>query len=181
MIRVNLIPYREEMRKIQARRQIIAAAAVFVALVLAVVLFHTYMTMSVSALEKQVASSRADLERLKKITGDIEKYRQDKELVEKKLEVINSLEKNRDEGYKLLVEFANTVPAGELWLTLLSKRDGTLGVEGIAKDSLTIADFMSRLEESPETESVDLVGIRHIEYAGKELKAFKLSGTLYRR
>lgn len=179
MIKINLIPYREEMKKIRARQQLIAIAASFVILVIIVGGFHTWMTMSVSALDKRVAASRTELDRLKKLTGDIDKYREDKAIAEKKLEVITSLEKNRGEAYLLLREFSLTVPQDELWLTFLSisKTGGDLRLEGMAKDSATIALFMERLEASPEIASVDLVGVRKVPYAGAELKTFTLTGN----
>ncbi|MCK9230098.1 MAG: PilN domain-containing protein [Syntrophales bacterium] len=181
MIRINLIPYREEMAKLRARKLLITFAASFVILVLVVGSFHTWMTLSISALERQVTDSRTELDRLKKLTGDIDKYREDKALAEKKLQVITSLEKNRDEGYLLLREFSLTVPEGDLWLTLLSKRGTDLRTEGMAKDNRTIALFMERLTASPEILSVDLVAVRQVPYAGTELKSFTLTGSTIRR
>lgn len=181
MIKINLIPYRQEMAKLRARKQIISVAAFLVILVLIVGGVHTWMTMSISALDKQVAASRAELNRLTKITGDLEKYQQDKAIAEKKLDIITRLEKNRDEGYILLAEFSRAIPRDDLWLTLLSKRGNDLRIEGMARDSRTIALFMERLGASPEIASVDLVSARQIPYAGTELKGFTLTGVMIER
>ncbi|MDD5475253.1 MAG: PilN domain-containing protein [Syntrophales bacterium] len=178
MIKINLIPYREEQKKIDTRRQIITLAATFVILVMIVGIFHGYMMMSLSALDKNVRNSRAELDRLRMITGDIDKYRQDKALVEKKLQVINDLEKNRGEGYRLLDEISIRVPEGRLWITLLSKRDATIRIEGMARSNEILALFMENLEMSPIIEAVDLVASRRVPYAGTELKNFALSAKI---
>lgn len=178
MIRINLIPYREEMQKIQTRRQLVAAVGSLVLIIAVVALFQIFLAMSVSTLEKDVRASRADLDRLKAITGDLDKYEQDKALVEKKLQVIEDLELNRDEGFRLLTELSRTVPEGQLWITRFSKRGSNLRLEGMARNNAAVALFMERLEESPMIGTVDLVMSRRITYASTELKNFQLSGTV---
>lgn len=178
MIKINLIPYREEMAKKRARKQIITAVSSLVILVLIVGGFHTWMTMSISALDKQVAASRAELNRLTRITGDLEKYREDKALVEKKLQIINDLEKNRGEGYRLMDEISVRVPEGRLWITLLSKRGESIRIEGMARNNEILALFMEKLEISPMIEAVDLVASRRVSYASIEVKNFSLSARI---
>ncbi len=178
MIRVNLIPYREEMQKIRTRRQLVIAVASLVLVIFVVVLFQTFLSLSVSALEKDVRASRAELDRLRAITGDLDKYQQDKALVEKKLQVIEDLEMNRDEGFRLLTELSRTVPEGQLWITRFSKRGAALRLEGMARNNAAVALFMERLEASPMIGSVDLVMSRRVPYASTELKNFQLSGRV---
>ncbi|MCK9274440.1 MAG: PilN domain-containing protein [Syntrophales bacterium] len=175
MIKINLIPYHEEMKKIQARRQLVIGAGAVIFLLLALASVHLFMTMSVKALHTKVEAATSELERLKAITGNLDKFKTDKALVEKKLSIINNLEGDRKESIHLLTELSKSIPAGKMWLTLFSKKERKISLEGMAVNNDAIASFMDRLEESPFIKSVDLVTSRQTYYADKiELKQFML-------
>jgi len=176
MIKINLVPYKEEMKKVQAIRQMVIIAASVILLVLVLVSVHVFMTLSVGSLEAKVKSASNELERLKAITGNLDKFKEDKALVEKKLSIIKNLEGNRKISVHLLQALSEQVPEGQIWLTLFLKNDMSITIEGMAKDNDAIALFMSRLEASPYFESVDLVTSQQEVYADKvELKKFRLT------
>ncbi len=178
MIQMNLIPYREEVLKVKTRRRIATAIALVLLFAASVGMFHVYVTMTVSAMEKEVKASQAELERLRAITGDIEKYRRDKTLVETKLRIIEELEKNRDEAYRLLTELSVAVPEGQVWFAHVSKQGSMLRLEGTARNNGAVALLMERMEASPVFASVELAFSRRITYASMDLKSFKIYANL---
>jgi len=175
MIKINLLPYKEERKREAMIRQIVTLSASVIIFILIVGTIHFYMTMTLNGLEKDVAASKKKLAELTKITGDLEKFKKDKALVEKKIAIIDSLEKGRTGPLRLLDEFATRVPEGRMWLITIEESGASLTVEGMAKDNPTIAFFMKTLEESPYIESVDLVSSKQETVSEVSLMRFRLS------
>lgn len=175
MIKINLLPYREEQRKTTLARR-----TFFLVVVVGVFLFllgsvHTVMVMSVTRVEKKVVQAEKELQELKAITGDLEKFKQDKEIVEKKLNIIENLEKNRHFTVKLLTVLATEIPSGAMWLTLLDEQETNLRLEGIARDNEAIARYMTDIEKAPFIDSVDLLSSQQTVISGEKLKSFKIA------
>ena len=175
MIKINLLPYREERRKITLARQ-----TFFLVIVVGVFLFllgsvHTVMVLSVKRAEKKVIQAEKILLELQSITGDLEKFKKDKEIVEKKLNIIDNLEKNRHFTVKLLTVLAKELPSGSMWLTLLDEQETNLRIEGVARDNETIAHYMTGIEKTPIIESVDLLSSQQTIISGEKLKSFKIA------
>ena len=142
MIRVNLLPYWEEKKKANIKRQILIASVSFASLFVIIVSIHLYMITSIGTLEDKVGDARLRLKQLTKITGDINKFKRDKEIVQKKLKIITDLEQNRMDPVYLMDTFASKTPKGEIWLTALVETGEKLRVEGVALNNPAIAQFM---------------------------------------
>lgn len=175
MIRVNLLPYWEEKKKAGVKRQILIVSVSFVSLFVIIILVHLYMITSIGSLEDNVAAAQLRLRQLTKITGDINKFKKDKEVVQKKLNVITDLEQNRMYPVYLLDTFASKVPEGKIWITALAETGKNLKVEGVALNNPAIAQFMRILEASDTIRSVDLVSAKQIIISEVKLTSFVLS------
>jgi Tfp pilus assembly protein PilN len=92
MIKINLLPYREQKKKDVRKRQIVVASASFGVFVLAIIALHIYTYLSVGTLEADVKASEARLKDLTKVAGEIDVIRADKKVLEKKIEIISNLE-----------------------------------------------------------------------------------------
>src|SRR3989339_259567 len=95
MIKINLLPYREQEKKENLQRQIMILSGTLALFLLIILAVHLYFTMSIGNMEKEIREAEAKLVVLDKKVGDIEGYKRDKKELEQKLGVINSLEKNR--------------------------------------------------------------------------------------
>lgn len=177
MIKINLLPYKEERKKAAIVQQIVVLSASLIIFILIIGTTHFYMTMTLNRLERDVKAAQTKLEKLSKITGDLEKFKQDKALVEKKIAIIQSLEKGRSGPVRILDEFATRIPKGRVWLSTIGQVGTNLMVEGMAKDNPTIALFMKALEGSPYIRTVDLVSSEQQPVADVKLMRFKLSCT----
>jgi type IV pilus assembly protein PilN len=177
MIKLNLLPYKEERRKAAMVRQLVIVVASITIFIFIIGITHIYMTMTVNRLERDVEAAGKKLEELTKITGDLEKFKQDKTLVEKKIAIIDRLEKGRTGPVHLLDEFATRIPKREVWLSAIEEVGPTLEIEGMAKDNPTIALFMKTLEESPYIQSVDLISSKQEVVSDVKLMRFRLSCT----
>jgi Tfp pilus assembly protein PilN len=88
MIRINLLPYREMRRKAEIRRQITVVVSSVLIFFFIIGSLQLYMSLSIRNLEREVKAAEEKLKVLVALTGDIDKFRQDKELMEKKIAII---------------------------------------------------------------------------------------------
>ena len=178
MIKINLLPYRERKKKNVLKRQLILISACFGLFVLIIMSLHLYTYFSINTLQEEVKSSEEQLAKLTKIAGELNVVRADKRLLEKKIEIINDLEKSRMDMVLLLNEMTVTVPQGQIWLTLFAETGAILRLEGVARDNLAVANFMKNLEKSPYIKSVDLNASRQETISTSKVQKFSISCSL---
>lgn len=178
MIKINLLPYVEKKKEADLKRQIIVMSSLFVVFLLIISSLHIYFTRSIGNLEKEIKEGEAQLRILTKIVGNIDEFKKDKEILNKKLKIINTLDKSRLDPVLFLDDLTIRVPHKNVWLTALSQSETALRMEGIASDNTAIAKFMKNLEGSRHIESVDLVSSKHVIISGIKLKKFALSCTM---
>jgi type IV pilus assembly protein PilN len=175
MIKINLLPYREKEKKENLQRQIVILSGVLVLFLLIIVFVHLYFTMSISGMEKKIREADAKLVVLNKKVGDIEGFKGDKQELEQKLGVINTLETNRLFPVRMLDELNLLVPAKEAWLEKITQTGQELRIEGMARDNGAVARFMKSLEKAAFVRSAELVVSREKELAGVKLQQFILT------
>ena len=175
MIKINLLPYREKAKKENLQRQIIILSGTLVLFLLIILAVHLYFSMSISGMETKIREADARLVVLNKKVGDIEGFKRDKKELEQKLEVINSLERNRFFPIRMLDELNLLVPSKEAWLEKITQKGQELRIEGMARDNGTVARFMKSMEKAGFIQSVELVVSREKELAGVKLQQFILT------
>jgi type IV pilus assembly protein PilN len=175
MIKVNLLPYREKKKEVQSKNQVVILGSLGLAFVVLLGAFHIFTVMKLSGLENQVQSTQQTLQQLKSSIGDINQYKKAKEILEKRLNIISYLEKNRFAKVVFLDELSAMVPANQVWIKSLKESETDVKIDGFAKDNIAIAKFMRNLERSKQLTSVDLVSSKQTEIAGNRLKQFTLS------
>lgn len=175
MIRINLLPYREKEKREDITRQIMVIGITFVVFILAIGSFHLYLSMSISSLEENITKQQNELERLNKIIRDIDSFKRDKALLEKKIAIINTLEENRLAPVRMLDELTTLVPVKDVWLEKLSEKGTGITIEGMARNNIAVAHFMKNLAGSTFIKSVDLVSTKEKEVSGIKLQQFIIS------
>lgn len=174
MIRINLLPYREEKKKASAQRQMVIGVASLGLFFLLLILLYLHVNMGVAGLEVEVESARVRLNELTTVTGNLEKFKTDKETLERKIGIIKDLERGRDYSVHIMDELASRILPQSEWLTSITQKSGKLRVEGVAVNNPAIAQFMKRLEDSPYIGTVDLIASRQATVSGVRLMGFVL-------
>lgn len=175
MVKINLLPYHDQKRTDSSTRKLIIGASVIAGFLILIGSIHLYLIYDVSSLEDKIKAESDRLAALTKIAGEINQVKIDKKIIEKKLEIIKTLEENRLKPVILLDELTTTVPSGQLWLTNFVTTGGSLKIEGIARDNVSIARFMKSLEKTTSLSTVDLVASKQTIIAETKLQAFTLS------
>jgi type IV pilus assembly protein PilN len=177
MIRINLLPVREERRKADLRQFGVVLGAVLVGSLLIVGLYHIKLVSDVREAKASVAATQQEIERFKPQLAQLEEYRKTKAEIEKKLEVIERLDASRSGPVRIFDELAIHAPA-RLWLTKLEAHEGRIRIDGMSLDNELVALFMTALNESPYFDNVELRETAAKEMGGYKLNEFALTATL---
>lgn len=176
MIRINLLPFRAARKKENIRRQI-SIFLLSLVLVLIVAFWLNYLFSSkITTLNKQIQTTQAQVDKYNKINQEIADIKKKLDLLNKKIEVIQSLDLTRKAPVELLDDMSRLTIEKRMWLTSLEEKDGNIKVAGIAVDNPTVAEYMTRIEASQKYADIKLLSINQdTSIKGLNLKTFGIS------
>jgi type IV pilus assembly protein PilN len=156
MIKINLLPYRDILKKKNIFNHLFTAAVTLAGALLVIVVANLLITSRISAVERETVRVESEIATNKKIVEEIEKLKAEKELYRKQLEVIENLKKGTKGPMLLLDRLATSMPE-RTWLLSLKQQGANLEIVGAALDNRSISILMSNLKGSHYFEKVDLV------------------------
>ncbi|HOJ14030.1 MAG TPA: PilN domain-containing protein [Deltaproteobacteria bacterium] len=156
MVKINLLPIRVELKK-RALIEHVVLLLLCVTLVLISEYFVQHSMVSrLDSLKKEIADTKVEIKRLTAEAGEIEKFKKQKQELEKKLDVIRDLNAKRTGPVEVLDELSMIIPE-KAWLTSFTNKGDTVVLEGAAVDNTTIAAFLKQLQASKHFDNVNLV------------------------
>jgi type IV pilus assembly protein PilN len=174
MIKINLLLARKDKKKVGRRKE-------FIVLILSIVLSLVVLGLIQWRLEKEkedtltkISDTKKEIAYYKSLTTEVNKAKEAQRTLQDKLNVINSLRKEKATPAKVLDELSIDKPE-KIHLESLKKEGSKLGIEGIALDDETIANFMTNLRKSKLFKNVDLIVSEQVEQSKLKLKKFILS------
>lgn len=173
MIRINLLPVREERRKANLRQQGIFLGVALVSGVLVCGVLHTAIVAQLASQRARVVEAKAELAELEEILKEVDRFRQEKEDIEQKLSVIARLEESRRGPVRIMDEIATRIP-DRMWLKSMRLEGARLELQGYSIDNEVIAAFLTSLEESKFLTNVELKGSKLTERKGLNLNEFQI-------
>jgi type IV pilus assembly protein PilN len=177
MIRINLLPARATRKKETAKQQIAIMVLALLLVAGAVGSVYAYYLAKVSSTKNQIVASEQEISELKVKIGEINNLKKLKEDVQKKLDVLNKLRKDKTGPVRRLGTISDTVP-DKLWLTAYSESQDKVTISGIAFTEELIAEFMSRLQASNDYTAVELVVSEQAMVAATKVKKFQINCQL---
>jgi type IV pilus assembly protein PilN len=147
MPRINLLPWREQERKVRRREFGIAAgAAVVAALVFALggkLVYSSWIdaqNQKNSLLKKEIVKLDAEI-------ADIQDLEDRKQRLVARMEIIEKLQRKRPEIVHQFDELVRTVPDG-VYLSSLKQTGNKLEIKGVAQSSTRVSTFMRNIDSS---------------------------------
>jgi type IV pilus assembly protein PilN len=175
MIRINLLPFRAARKKENIRRQV---SIFFLSLVLVLIVaawFNYYLSGKISDLDTKIKDTKAQVDKYNKINKEIADIKKKLDILNKKIEVIKSLDLTRKAPVELLYDMSSLVVDKQMWLTGIQENAGSIRVTGIALDNPTVAEYMTRIQSSKHYADIRLVSINQDESVkGLLLKRFDI-------
>lgn len=177
MIRINLLPYREVLKKRRAIQQIIAAGIVLVLLLVVIVIADRSISARVSALENQMDMTQKAIVGLNKRTAEIYQFEKDQKEFQNKLDKIDLLNRGRKLPVHILDEVSRATPE-KLWMTQLTRTDNSIVLNGIALDQETIVSFLNNLGKSDYFSDIRLIQTQQFSHQNLKLQRFNIRAII---
>jgi type IV pilus assembly protein PilN len=177
MIRINLLPVREERRKASAQRLGAMLAATFVGMVVLTGLVHGVVRHDISSTRNESIETQKEIDRFEPQLKQVEEFKKTKAEIEQKLGVIQDLHEARSGPVRVLDELATHTP-DRIWINKITMQTGRLTLEGMSLDNELVALFLTALEESPYFKNVELLETQAKDKDGFKLNEFEVSATM---
>lgn len=161
MIRVNLLPHREEKRKARQKQfGILAGLAAAVGVAVVGLLWFVFD----SQIENQKGRNNylnTEIVKLDKQIDEIKRIREETASLLSKKQVVEGLQSNRSEPVYLLDQLLRQLPEG-LYLKSIKQTGQKISVSGYAQSNARVSAFMRNIEASPYLGNPNLIEIKSV-------------------
>jgi type IV pilus assembly protein PilN len=147
MPRINLLPWREQERKVRRREFLVAlGGAAFAAVIFVIggkLLYSSWIDSQAAKnnlLKKEIVKLDAQI-------ADIQDLENRKQRLVARMEIIEKLQRKRPEIVHLFDELVKTVPEG-IYLTQMKETGKKLEIKGVAQSSTRVSTFMRNIDSS---------------------------------
>lgn len=181
MIKINLLPVRQNAKLESARRELGLLVAIGVAVLLASLGGWVLTRAQLAAVNQANGALEQEIERLKADAARVDEMEKFQKELERKLEVIAQLRAAKQGPVHMLDDLATATP-DRLTVTELEEKGGAIRLSGISVSNEIISQFLRSLEASEYFEAVYLEDIEAKSSTATEgsvvLKEFKLTARL---
>lgn len=180
MIRINLLPHREEKRK--ARRVQFFALGGLVSVLAALIVFLGFTVISgyIGAQDEKNAFLKREIEGLDKQIASIKGLQEQIRLLLSRKQVIENLQRDRAESVNLLNDMARQMPEG-VYLKSMKQSGTRVDLAGLAQSNARVSTLMRNLSASPYFERPVLIETRAASVGGRRLNEFSMTVNLVRQ
>ena len=179
MIRINLLPHREQKRKRQ-QQQFFVMLGVVVALGAAIWYSgHYFMSDQLEQQNGRNAYLESEVVKLDKQIEEIKKLKELTVALLQRKKVVEALQANRAETVYLLDQLVRQLPDG-VYLKNIQQKGSQVSITGYAQSNARVSTFMRNLETSPHLEKPGLIEIKAVTERNVRLSEFSLAVFLIR-
>ncbi|MBI5560753.1 MAG: PilN domain-containing protein [Deltaproteobacteria bacterium] len=175
MIRINLLPVRAAKKKESIRFQLTVAGLITLSVAAISIALYFKLTSDMTLLNQDISTAENELQELKKQVGELSKLKEDKRVVQGKLDVVRKLESARTGPVELFTKVGFAVPP-RAWLKSLADNGKVIALNGYAASDEAVADFMRGLQAYEGFAKVELVVAQRgkREASGRDMVEFTL-------
>ena len=178
MIEINLLPVREARRKADLRQQATQLLMVVILVAACVGYVHSQISSQIKTSERRIVQMEADIKQFQPQLDQVAAFRKKKKNLERKIDVIDGLDRARSGPVRMLDELSTHTPE-RLWITGLTTDGRKIQLQGESLDNELVAVLLHALGESPYFDHVDLDSTElRGDRDGLRLVSFKLQAVL---
>jgi Tfp pilus assembly protein PilN len=162
MIRINLLgQLRPKAAKkavpLEATVQVLFLAAAIGLAVVVLAIVYVSQKKQLDTTNSRISALNAEKASLQQVKRDVDQYESQKSVLQQRINVIETLQKNRTGGQELLEMVANTVVRVDaLWLTSLERKGDNLDITGEAGSINAVANFITQLRRSGYFDKIEI-------------------------
>lgn len=180
MIRVNLLPHREEKRK--DLRKHFFATLLLIGLLAGLIWFVGYGFINgyIGRQDNKNIFLKAQITDLDKDIDEIKRLKEQTDALLSRKRIIETLQANRAETVHLFNELVRQTPPG-IYLRSIKQAGAKINLMGFAQSNSRVSTMMRNLEASPLLERPDLVEIQSVNVGSRRLNQFNLNVFITRQ
>jgi len=182
MIRINLLPHREEKRKRREQQFLVLGALVGVLGVVVAGVVWLYLDTQVAQQRQNVTFMKNEIAKLDKQIEEIRKIREETASLLAKKRVVESLQANRSEPVQLLDQLLRQLPEG-VYLRSIRQSGTKVNITGYAQSNARVSTLMRNLGASPYLENPELIEIKAVpapDKSGNRVNEFNMNISIKR-
>jgi len=178
MLEINLLPVREARRKADLRQYLMQVVLMVIVTVGGIGLVHSRIGDQLERAQARVRQMQNDINQFQPQLEQVAAFKKRKSELEKKIDVIDGLDRARTGPVRVLNELAMKTP-DRLWLTSLSTKGKTISLKGQSLDNELVALFLRSLGDSEYFSNVDLDSTKlGAQKGGLKLVTFQIRAEL---
>ncbi len=147
MPRINLLPWREQERKVRRREFMVALGGAAIAGIILVGFGKILYGSWIEGQNEKNALLKKEILKLDAQIADIQDLENRKQRLVARMEIIEKLQRKRPEIVHLFDELVKTVPEG-IFLTQIKETGKKLELKGVAQSSTRVSTFMRNIDSS---------------------------------
>jgi len=165
MIRLNLLPHREQKRQARKRQFISLAISLSVLAVAVVALVHVVMGARIENQESRNQLLKGEIAKLDAQIKEIDKLREQTQALLARKQVVETLQTNRTDAVHLLDQIVRQLPDG-IYLRQVRQSDTKVTLSGYAQSNARVSTLMRNIDSSPWLQRPELVEIKAVTLPG---------------
>lgn len=156
MIKINLLPYREIIRKENIITHAVIAGVTIGMILIIIVSVDYVMRSRINKVKSEIARIDREIKKNEVSLKAIKELKEEKDTYRKQFQVIENLKKDKEGPVRILDEIATRIPQ-KTWLVALKQSGNSLQLDGVAMENSLISEFMVNLKKSPYFKNVNLI------------------------
>jgi type IV pilus assembly protein PilN len=161
MMRINLLPHREQKRQARQRQFVSLAVALAILGVAIVALVHVILAARIDNQVSRNTLLKTKIAELDKQIKEIDKLREQTQALLARKQVVETLQSNRTEAVHLLDQMVRQLPDG-IYLRSLKQVGPKVTLIGYAQSNARVSTLMRNIESSPWLTQPELVEIKSV-------------------
>lgn len=179
MIRINLLPHREEKRKARRLQFFVLTGLVAVLAGLIVFLVYSIIGGYITTQDERNDFLKKEIAVLDKQLEEIKRLKEQTAALLSRKQIIESLQSDRAEAVHLLNELVKQTPEG-VYLKSMKQEGRRITLSGYTQSNARVSTLMRNLEASPWLERPVLVEIKAVTLDKRRASEFSMTVTLVR-
>lgn len=165
IVRINLLPHREQRRQARQRQFVSLAVALSVLSLAIILLVHGIFKAQIDNQNSRNALLKTEIAKLDAQIKEIDRLREQIQAVISRKQVVETLQANRSEAVHLLDQLVRQLPDG-VYLRSIKQVGAKVTLNGYAQSNARVSTLMRNIESSPWIGQPELVEIKLVPAPG---------------
>jgi type IV pilus assembly protein PilN len=174
MVRINLLPHREQKRQARQRQFVSLAIGLAILAVAVVGLVHIIIAARIEDQNSRNGLLKTEIAKLDEQIKEIDRLRDQTQALLARKQVVETLQANRTEAVHLLDQLVRQLPDG-VYLKSVKQSGAKVTLDGYAQSNARVSTLMRNIENSPWLTAPELIEIRSVALDKQKVNEFTLA------